>query len=224
MGQKDTLTKEYISRNDIFADIFNYALHQGTPVILPQQLMEKDITEIALPMGKDGKMVPVQRYRDILKALVIKETGDTIYAILGIENQSFVHYAMPVKNLFFKSRISKRIRGRAAQQLCCLLMCSSAIRRRLISVVEMRRLCKALEEQRKIDLEEGRKSGLEEGRKSGLEEGMKKGHKFGLEEGQKAMEKERKNIALQMKKEGFSISLIAKILQLSESGVNQLLS
>lgn len=65
-------------------------------------------------------------------------------------------------------------------------------------VVEMRRLCKALEEQRKIDLEEGRKSGLEEGRKSGLEEGMKK--------------------------EGFSISLIAKILQLSESGVNQLLS
>ena len=57
-------------------------------------------------------------------------------------------------------------------------------------VVEMRRLCKALEEQRKIDLEEGRKSGLEEG----------------------------------MKKEGFSISLIAKILQLSESGVNQLLS
>ena len=152
MGQKDTLTKEYISRNDIFADIFNYALHQGTPVIQPQQLMEKDITEIALPMGKDGKMVPVQRYRDILKALVIKETGDTIYAILGIENQSFVHYAMPVKNLFFKSRISKRIRGRAAQQLCCLLMCSSAIRRRLISVVEMRRLCKALEEQRKIDL------------------------------------------------------------------------
>ena len=216
MGQKDTLTKEYISRNDIFADIFNYALHQGTPVIQPQQLMEKDITEIALPMGKDGKMVPVQRYRDILKALVIKETGDTIYAILGIENQSFVHYAMPVKNLFFKSRISKRIRGRAAQQLCCLLMCSSAIRRRLISVVEMRRLCKALEEQRKIDLEEGRKSGLEEG--------MKKGHKFGFEEGQKAMEKERKNIASQMKKEGFSISLIAKILQLSESGVNQLLS
>ena len=90
--------------------------------------------------------------------------------------------------------------------------------------MEMRRFCKALEEQRKIDLEEGRKSGLEEGRKSGLEEGMKKGHKFGLEEGQKAMEKERKNIALQMKKEGFSISLIAKILQLSESGVNQLLS
>ena len=101
MGQKDTLTKEYISRNDIFADIFNYALHQGAPVIQLQQLAEKDITETALPMGKDGKMVPVQRYRDILKALVIKETGDTIYAILGIENQSFVHYAMPVKNLLY---------------------------------------------------------------------------------------------------------------------------
>ena len=87
-------------------------------------------------------------------------------------------------------------------------------------VVEMGRLCKALEEQRRIDLEEGRKFGIEEGRKSGLEEGRK----FGIEEGQKAMEKERKNIASQMKNEGFSIALIAKILQLSENGVNQLLS
>ena len=33
-----------------------------------------------------------------------------------------------------KSRLSKWIRGRAAQQHSCLLMCSSAIRRRLISV------------------------------------------------------------------------------------------
>ena len=38
------------------------------------------------------------------------------------------------KILSLKSRISKRIRGRAAQQRSWLLMCSSAIRRRLISV------------------------------------------------------------------------------------------
>ena len=73
MGQKDTLTKEYISRNDIFADIFNYALHRGSPVIQPQHLMEKDITEIALPMGKDGKMVPVQRYRILGSSKVSSE-------------------------------------------------------------------------------------------------------------------------------------------------------
>ena len=36
-----------------------------------------------------------------------------------------------------KSRISKRIRGRATQQRSCLLMCSSAIRRRLISVGDL---------------------------------------------------------------------------------------
>ena len=87
--------------------------------------------------------------------------------------------------------------------------------------VEMGRLCKALEDQRRIDLEEERKSGLEEGRKSGLEEGRKSG----LEEGRKSgLEEGQKKTAIQMKKEGFSIALIAKILQLSEGSVNQLLS
>ena len=27
IGRKDTLTKEYMSRNDIFADVFNYILY-----------------------------------------------------------------------------------------------------------------------------------------------------------------------------------------------------
>ena len=39
-----------------------------------------------------------------------------------------------IKLNIFKSRISERIRGRAALQRSCFLLCSSAIRRRLISV------------------------------------------------------------------------------------------
>ena len=101
IGRKDTLTKEYMSRNDIFADVFNYILYAGNPVIAPEHLMDKNTTELILPMGKNGDIVPVQRYRDILKGLVIKESPTMIYALLGIENQSEIHYAMPVKNLLY---------------------------------------------------------------------------------------------------------------------------
>ena len=101
MGKKDTLTKEYMSRNDIFADIFNYVLYGGNPVIEASELIDKDITEIALPFGKDGELVPIQRYRDILKGYISKESPDSIYVLLGVESQSEVHYAMPVKNLLY---------------------------------------------------------------------------------------------------------------------------
>lgn len=101
IGREDTLTKEYMSRNDIFADVFNYILYAGNPVIAPEYLMDKNTTELILPMGKNGDIVPVQRYRDILKGLVIKESPTMIYALLGIENQSEIHYAMPVKNLLY---------------------------------------------------------------------------------------------------------------------------
>jgi hypothetical protein len=36
--------------------------------------------------------------RDVLKEAVIKQSGDTLFILLGIENQSNVHYAMPIRN------------------------------------------------------------------------------------------------------------------------------
>ena len=113
IGRKDTLTKEYMSRNDIFADVFNYFLYHGQSIINQNDLVDRDISEIALPLGKDDKIVPVQKYRDILKGLVVKESSDTIYALLGIENQSEIHYAMPVRNLLYDtlnyaSQVSKK--------------------------------------------------------------------------------------------------------------------
>ena len=45
MGRKDTLTKEYMSQNDIFADVFNYLLYHGNPVIQPEHLVDKDSTK-----------------------------------------------------------------------------------------------------------------------------------------------------------------------------------
>ena len=39
----------------------------------------------------------IQQYRDILKALSLKEDDKYTYLILGIENQTYIDYAMPVR-------------------------------------------------------------------------------------------------------------------------------
>ena len=90
----------------MFADAFNYLLYDGRVVIDPQNLKEVDPTEIVLPFGaRDGKgnnqEEAVQKYRDLLKSAVIMEDGKTAYVLLGIENQTDIHYAMPVKNAIY---------------------------------------------------------------------------------------------------------------------------
>ncbi len=104
MGAADTVTKAYMKENTVFADAFNYLLYRGRAVLDPAQLQELDTTEIALPFGaqdEDGKPQEdaVQKYRDVLKSAVIKEDGEAAYILLGIENQTDIHYAMPVITL-----------------------------------------------------------------------------------------------------------------------------
>ncbi|VYU61949.1 Putative transposase, YhgA-like [Roseburia intestinalis] len=43
----------------------------------------------------------MQKYRDILKSAVIKQDEKMSYVLLGIENQTDVHYAMPVRNAIY---------------------------------------------------------------------------------------------------------------------------
>lgn len=55
----DTITKDYISDANVFADVFNYYIYGGEQIILPEQLEERDSAEIALLYGADGAVVPV---------------------------------------------------------------------------------------------------------------------------------------------------------------------
>ena len=48
-----------------------------------------------------AKMDAVQKYRDVFKSVVIKQDEKTSYVLLGIENQTDVHYAMPVRNAIY---------------------------------------------------------------------------------------------------------------------------
>lgn len=101
MGKKDVLSKDYMSDNRKFADVFNYYLYDGEQVIKPQDLKEKDITEMVFPYKDKHFVYPVEKYRDILKQCVIKADSEYTYFLLGIENQSDIHYAMPVKSMVY---------------------------------------------------------------------------------------------------------------------------
>ena len=98
MGKIDTITKEYMENPVIFADAFNQFLYHGDQRIDPARLTELNTTGIVVPYGADGASVPEQKYRDVLKLLHAMTDGDAAYCIMGIENQTDVHYALPVRN------------------------------------------------------------------------------------------------------------------------------
>ena len=98
MGKIDTITREYVGNPIVFADAFNQFLYHGDQKIDPTQLTELDTTEIVIPYGGGGAGVPEQKYRDVMKLLYAMTDGRTAYCVVGIENQSEIHYALPVKN------------------------------------------------------------------------------------------------------------------------------
>lgn len=101
MGTKDAKAKEYISDNARFSDLCNYVLYDGRCVIRPQDLQERDTTEVLSVFGIDKRQIVQQKWRDILKNVTIKYTGSMYVMLIGVENQTEVHYAMPVKNMLY---------------------------------------------------------------------------------------------------------------------------
>ena len=74
MGDFGARVKEYMSRNDRFADAFNFYLYGGKHVIKPDALRELDTSGIAIPYAPEsGK--PVQKYRDVFKSWKVMSDG-----------------------------------------------------------------------------------------------------------------------------------------------------
>ena len=101
MGKADTVTKQYMEDNQVFADAFNYLIYGGREVIQPEKLHRLDSVAVEVPYGSDGAELPVQKVRDELKYLTAMADEHAAYVILGIENQDEIHYAMPVKNMVY---------------------------------------------------------------------------------------------------------------------------
>ena len=58
---------------------------------------------IGIPYGADGTGMPVQKFRDNMKCLSAMTDDHAAYMILGVEGQSDIHYAMPVKDMVYDS-------------------------------------------------------------------------------------------------------------------------
>ena len=101
MGEADVYTKNYISQNNVFADVFNFFVYGGKQVIHPESLSDENVEEdVIVPAGEE-RAETEQRYRDVLKSCVVKRDEGVSYVLLGIENQSHVHYAMPVRAMLY---------------------------------------------------------------------------------------------------------------------------
>ena len=108
MGTKDTITKDYMADNRVFADVFNHMLYKGKNVIDPGTLHPLDTTALAVPYGSDTSEVPVQKFRDEFKSLNVMHDESRIYLLLGIENQSEQNYVTQVQSNCVHEHVAKR--------------------------------------------------------------------------------------------------------------------
>ena len=100
MSDKDTTSYSYMDDNEHFADLFNYFLYNGKQVIKPDDLVTANSVEKAI-INKLGSIMTTKKARDLIKGVNIKHGNNVTYALLGIENQSLIHYAMPVRNMLY---------------------------------------------------------------------------------------------------------------------------
>lgn len=129
MGMADAVTKQYMKENTVFADAFNFLLYNGENVIQPQTLRELDTAEVVIPFTVDDKgkkqAQAVQKYRDILKMPTVMTDDKAAYVLFGVEAQTDIHYAMPVRNVIYDAlqygrqvtEVSKRNRKNSGQTM-----------------------------------------------------------------------------------------------------------
>ena len=89
-----------MSHRDVIADVFNFYIYDGRQVIKPEKLQKIDTAEVALPYGNDVE-IAVQKLRDNIMLWTMAMDDKAAYAVLGIENQDKIHYAMAVKNMLY---------------------------------------------------------------------------------------------------------------------------
>lgn len=92
MKEKDIIAKEFFRDNERFADIFNVGMFQGKYLLFGNQLEDAQGYSGSV-IKKHRKKIPVQKNRDVIK----KAVYGTNFALIGLENQSDIHYAMPVR-------------------------------------------------------------------------------------------------------------------------------
>ena len=116
MGKSDAIGKKLMRNNAYFADAFNAGLFGGETLINPTDLNEIDPAEIELDDPEMGTDTFLNKYRDILKQALIKTDGKNYFVLLGVEKQTEIHTAMPLRSFLYDAiRYSKQAEDIAAE-------------------------------------------------------------------------------------------------------------
>lgn len=94
MQEKDVISMEYFENPARFADLLNGFLFGGEQVIQPENVVEAD-RSVSGRVHTAGKAVAYQLFRDIFRRINCRMH----VLLVAIENQSGIHYAMPVRVL-----------------------------------------------------------------------------------------------------------------------------
>lgn len=97
MRETDVCVKQWLSDKVRFADLFNAAIYDGEQIFTSENLEILDITESAVLKDQEDNNVIVERFRDIN----MKTRLGTKLILLACENQTEIHYAMPIRNMLY---------------------------------------------------------------------------------------------------------------------------
>ena len=94
----DVILKDFWRQNERFADLFNAVIFRGKQIIKPEDLTERDTDMSGIIQFKDYQKT-LERTRDVVK----KMAYGVEFAVLGIESQQKIHYAMPLRTMLYDS-------------------------------------------------------------------------------------------------------------------------
>ena len=99
MGKSNAVVRTYVSKKERFADLFNYALFNGFPVIKEEDLVMIDGEKDLVIDDKEENEMEIHRYRDI----TMRWKYGATFTVLACENQEKVNYTMPVRTMLYDS-------------------------------------------------------------------------------------------------------------------------
>jgi hypothetical protein len=92
----DVVVSNYWKNNEHFADLFNAVLYNGIQVITPEDLEDVDTDESSVFEHRDYAE-SVKASRDNIKICKKSRKYNVELALLGLEGQQSIHYAMPMR-------------------------------------------------------------------------------------------------------------------------------
>lgn len=92
MAREDVVTNEYLNDPERFADLLNVYAFQGKCMVQEQDVYPWEAS-LSPAIGILRRRFLAAKYRDVIKKTVF----GTNFVLIGAENQSEIHYAMPIR-------------------------------------------------------------------------------------------------------------------------------